>query len=64
MKRTKKLQGGKEVPVVTPLPPGYPDLDPNPTIAVCGECGLELKHVMGYVCSNSRCPCGLGPIIC
>jgi len=31
--------------------------DPNATIAICGECGLELKTVMCYSCSNPRCPC-------
>lgn len=47
---------GKEVPVIPPLPVGQPELDPNPTIAVCGECGLELKKVMMYSCGNIRCP--------
>lgn len=42
------------VPCIPPLPektPHYSD-----TVAVCGQCGLEIKQVMGYVCNNSRCP--------
>lgn len=37
---------------ITPTPG-----DPNPIVAVCGECGLDLRAVMGYVCSHSNCPC-------
>lgn len=49
------------VPVIPPLPkiPGK-FRGPNPVIAVCGECGLELHEVMGYVCMRSNCPSGLG----
>lgn len=50
------------VPVIPPLPPESPnDMDPNPVVAICGQCGLNLRRVMGYVCINSRCPTGLGP---
>jgi len=35
------------------VPPPY---DPNPTVAVCGECGIELKRVMGFVCTKPNCP--------
>ena len=41
---------------VNPLRP----VDPNPIVAVCGECGLDLRQVMGYCCGNARCPTGLG----
>lgn len=29
-------------------------------IAVCGECGLNLRSVMMYVCTRTACPTGLG----
>lgn len=38
--------------------------DPNPIVAICGECGLHMARVMGYVCSHPRCPCGLGGSSC
>lgn len=53
----------KKIPVIPPLPK-EPPCDPNPTVAVCGECGLELKGVMGYYCSHPRCPTGLGGPTC
>jgi hypothetical protein len=34
--------------------------DLNPTISTCPKCGLELKQVMMYYCSNFPCPTGLG----
>jgi hypothetical protein len=43
------------IPVIPKLPPQQP-YDPNPTVAVCGECGLEIKRIMGYCCQNERCP--------
>lgn len=52
------------VPVIPPLPPDHNPLDPDRWYAQCGECGLLLHRVMGYCCHNSRCPTGLGPIIC
>lgn len=30
-------------------------------IAICGECGLEMRGAMGYVCPRINCPTGLGP---
>ena len=42
------------VPVIPPLP-GFPAGDG--AVAICGECGLRLMPVMGYVCPNIRCPC-------
>ena len=32
----------------------------NHTVSVCGECSLEIKRMMGYVCPKSNCPSGLG----
>ena len=54
------------VPVIPPLPPHSPwyipegPRDPNPVVAICGECGLHIHNVMGYSCSRPRCPTGLG----
>lgn len=50
------MRVSREVPVIPPLPPGEPNLDPNPVVAKCGECGLEIRRVMHYSCGNSRCP--------
>ena len=36
----------------------------NWDIATCPTCGIKLDQVMGYVCSNPRCPTGLGPVTC
>lgn len=33
-------------------------------VAICGECGLEMRATMGYVCPNMKCPTGMGPITC
>ena len=32
-------------------------IESNPTIAICGQCGLELKQVMHYCCMQPNCPC-------
>lgn len=48
-----------KVPLLGPTP-SRPIFDPDPTISVCGTCGLELKRIMGYVCSQNDCPTGLG----
>lgn len=45
------------VPVIPPLPDPPKDRGPNPVIALCGACGLELHRVMGYVCPRTNCPC-------
>lgn len=34
--------------------------NPHGAIGVCGQCGIELHRVMGYVCPQSNCPTGLG----
>lgn len=49
------------VPVIPPLPNVTPDPSPNPTVAVCGKCGIELKQVMHFACPHSDCPCQLKP---
>lgn len=53
---TKIGSDGKPHPVIPPLPQDEPNLDPNPIVAICGECNLELRRVMGYSCGNPRCP--------
>jgi len=45
------------VGVPMPLNPPY-----NPS--TCTKCGLKLEQVMGYVCTNYPCPCGLGGAWC
>lgn len=45
-----------KVPVIPALPPSLPNVDPNPVVAQCGECGLMLRMVMGFVCPSYRCP--------
>ena len=55
----------RKIPVIAPLPPDYPGpSDPNPVVAICGECGLRIHQVMGYVCTHPRCPTGLGGATC
>lgn len=29
----------------------------NPTVAVCGLCGIEVKKVMLITCKRDGCPC-------
>jgi len=53
---TKIGSDGKEHPVIPPLPKDEPNLDPNPIVSICGECGLELRQVMMYSCPSMRCP--------
>lgn len=50
------------VPVVAPLPIGKNPQSPNPIMAICGKCGIELHRVMGYVCQHGDCPTGLASI--
>jgi hypothetical protein len=41
-----------------------PDSPSNNIIAVCGECGLTVHQVMGYVCPHgTKCPTGLSGTI-
>lgn len=61
-------RNGRRIPVIPKLPettlPDPGPCDPNPVVSICGECGLEIYQVMGYVCHNTRCPCGLGGATC
>ncbi len=50
-------------PIIDPLIPSTP-IDPNPVVAKCSECGLEMAQVMGYVCSHPKCPTGIGGTYC
>jgi len=61
-KRGKKI----DIPTIPPRGSGWPEPphDPNPVVARCGKCGLELHRVMGYFCPHADCPCGLGPTTC
>lgn len=53
-KKAKELN----VPIIPPInvpidnTPTY-----NPTVAICGVCGIEMKQIMGYVCPRNDCPC-------
>ena len=57
---------------ITPLPyplpgtPYQPWVTPNspPMGGNCPQCGLKLEGVMGYVCSQPKCPTGLGGAWC
>jgi len=50
----------KELPIIQPLTEKQKNerinLDPNPPVAQCGECGLKILKVMGYSCPNINCP--------
>lgn len=56
--KAKRL-GVRLIPKREVIAPTAP-YDPNPTVAVCGQCGLEVKNVMGYYCPRQNCPAGLG----
>jgi len=43
------------LPIIPPLPE-MPRGPADGAIAICGQCGLRIMPVMGYVCGNSRCP--------
>lgn len=49
------------VPIIPKRPPIRPWIPGNEVTAICGECGLELKHMMMYACRHANCPTGLGP---
>lgn len=54
---TRRASDGRMVPVIPALPDlPVPAQSPNPIIAVCGVCNLELRQVMHYVCGHDRCP--------
>lgn len=44
------------VPLIAPIPKHQAPCDPNPVIAICGECGRKVYMVEGYCCGNSSCP--------
>lgn len=46
----------KKLPVIPPLPPEQPPTEPNAAVAICGECGIEIRPVMHYACLSNRCP--------
>lgn len=52
------------VPVIPPLPEIPTPTTPNDVVAICGQCGIGIYRVMGYVCQHSRCPTGLGGLVC
>lgn len=54
----------KPIPVIQKLPELPEVTDPNPVVAICGECSLRITRFMGYVCTNPRCPTGLGGTTC
>lgn len=43
------------LPIIPPLPK-QPEPSRDGAIAQCGECGMRIMPVMGYVCQNARCP--------
>ena len=47
-----------------PIPPHVPyppnDIDPYFGVTRCQKCGMEVKGVMGYVCTDTHCPSGRG----
>ena len=54
------MTNSKEVPTIPPLMPEEKRIrenpEPNPVVARCGECGLDIRQTMGYVCGNINCP--------
>lgn len=46
------------IPKIDPKPGRYPGI--NDVVGVCGQCGLQIHSVMGYVCNHTNCPTGLG----
>ncbi|QJR01749.1 hypothetical protein HH800_05795 [Sphingobium yanoikuyae] len=62
MRDLKETPAEKAKRIGVPLIPAKPKVpaapfNPNRTVSVCGECGLEMKAVMGFVCSRANCPC-------
>ena len=43
------------LPVIPPLPT-VPPRPADGAVAICGQCGLRLLPVMGYVCFSTNCP--------
>lgn len=47
------------VPVI-PAKKSLPVVDANPTIGVCGACGIEIKKIMHIACRRTDCPLNSG----
>lgn len=47
------------VPETNPFTPYTPPISPW-DMRTCTKCGLKLEGTMGYVCTQPRCPTGLG----
>lgn len=47
------------LPIIPKLSKPWTGPFPLPTqpIAKCGECGLKIYLIMGYVCPHQNCPC-------
>jgi hypothetical protein len=43
------------LPIIPKLPE-WPKRPADGAVAICGECGMRILQVMGYVCSRPRCP--------
>lgn len=43
------------LPVIPPLPKP-PARPADGAVAICGQCGIRITPVMGYVCPNTSCP--------
>jgi len=60
-----KQYNDEGLPIIPALPKARKQAADG-AIAICGECGLRIKPIMGYVCGKSRCPvfpttsCGTG----
>lgn len=52
------------VPNHWPVGPIMPVPSPTTVMGQCPKCGLQLSPVMGYVCSQTDCPTGLGGARC
>jgi len=70
IKKTPIKEHGSFKPKDVPIEPGPVRLVP-PTAPVqhvpenrCPLCLIILSDTMMFVCSNPRCPCGLGPTYC
>lgn len=56
-------QFGEKSPQIPKLPE-FLNHTPVDVSKVCQKCGIDLSAVMGYVCSVTDCPTGLGPTMC
>lgn len=58
-KTPKQVADELGVPLIPPVSdkPWKPeDIEPNPVVAVCGQCGLKIHKTMGYNCPHPKCP--------